>query len=330
MKTEEEFLNNLSPALTTLEGYRNKKIRKYYFFNLLYILGLVLFFSAATITENEPDGYYFLFLGLIMFLIFSYFSRKIKKNYQKNYKQNIIKVFAEKMYPKAIYRPTKFILAYTLKRSKLFNSDKFRGEDYFHGKTDEGLLFQFSEIFVNIDSKREENHVFFQIKCPGYNFSEIIMRPKAPIFSLASLKDSLFNKNNKTVSKQFIPSDFEASYNFTSDAPAISECIFGEEFFKLVHSLNIQNKTELSLSFVKDNMYISVPFEKDFLDTAINESVLQNSFAKDFYHALTSAFTVTEKMSEYIVNLKAELEKIPEEIPDKSPENEPYDHLLEN
>jgi hypothetical protein len=332
MKTEKEFLNNLSPALTDLEAYRNKKIWKYYFFNLLYFLGIVLFFSGVLLLDEGTlsQGYYLLFSGMIVYFTFLFFSRKTKKNYRKNYKQNIIKIFAEKMYPNAVYRPSKFILPYTLKRSKLFHSDKFRGEDYFNGKTDDGLLFQFSEIFLKKDSKREENHVFFQIKCPGYSFSEIMMRPKTLNFSMTSFKDKLFNNNKKTISNPFVLPDFEESYNFTSDNPAVSECVFSEELFTIIQKLNQKTKSLMSLSFVKDNIYIALPFEKDFLDTNIRESVLQNSFAKDFYHELTLTFTIVEQLSEHIAQLKPALDKIPEENPNDSPGNEPYDHLLEN
>jgi len=340
MKTVNEIKKQIEPSLIEIETFREEKLnaakqgRTYYIIPIILGIPIVLF----SIVQEEPALIFFSIAALVVVTVMiSHYKVQVHINaYKKEYKKQILTAFINKLYPEANYFPEKHIDSRTFDISNLFQKhNRYKGEDYFKGKTESGNSFEFSELDVkyrtsgkNSNTRTVFKGLFFVLETNDTIDSEVYVLPDFAEKKFGNTGKyfqktlgGLFN-GSKMVYMEKHP-EFEKEFVVYSKKETDAYRVLSPTMIDAICHLKYNWNVPIHIGFINNKIYIGIPSHKDYFKPTIEKSVREDSLLEEFYNELAACFSVIEDMSE--------IEKLPRDYnPSKNWNDSAYDHLLDN
>lgn len=312
MKTLQEVVPEVKPTLQKLEEYRQQQRQNItgvqiwlWVPGLAFILAIVFVFNA-----KMPLTIGFGFFSFIGFVGILSSTSNNKKRYRFNFKHQIIAAFAKTLYPNIFYSPYQKVAAAHFKAARLFESwNHYNGEDFFKGKTKNGLPFQFSELTVqdyNNANQSTRNNVFrglfFVLEIPQVTHGQIYIFPNkqnsiSGAFSgfFESSFRQMFSHSRRVVMRH---PQFERFFDVYSTNPSVAHKILTKDILDKIYDLSARWRSPVRVSFISNRLYIALPKPGDMFEPNLNLSLLDDRSIYQFYNQLALCFSIVEKFSE--------------------------------
>jgi hypothetical protein len=319
MNTLNDIRRQIDPSLQKIEQERQETLKNISKAKQWYLLPVVLLLVAIVNISFDalPIAALLFFCAIVLFAIIAIYKvAPHKNNYISNFKKEAFSSFLGALYPQAYYAPGNYVPSSLFDRSELFGGyNRYRGEDYFEGKTGQGYSFKFSELDVTDEDTSTDSDgnsqtttrtvfagLFFVLSVPN--------RVEGRIQVLPDTAESTFGKVGKFFQKNlgafFQRSsmvymkghpEFEKEFVVYSKNKEEAYRILSPNLLQAIYDLRYKWKIRLSISFIGHHMYIAMPTNKNFFHPDIKRSVLEDTLLQELYDELALCFAVVEDLS---------------------------------
>ena len=287
------FENEANNKLLKLDKEREKiKLKLIITISILSITVLAFFIGSSFDFEILLGGSFLAFS--IYVLIFSWITKKFKKNY----KNLIVEPLLKKVYPEISFNPNEKIPQYHFNKSDLFRTkyDRYLGEDLIEGEI-EDIEFQCSELDVSkiegSGKNRRRVTIFKGLYTIG-SFNKHFKGHTVVLPDIASnifgsligqwlqskniLRNNLVKMDNIKFEKEFVvysTDEIEARYILT---PAMMNRI-------LIYKKILRNK-KIAISFVEQNIHIAIHTTKNHFEPTYFTSLYNKKNMIDYLQSI--------------------------------------------
>lgn len=310
MKSVEEVKNyyntNLFETIKKFED-RRKRLKKWLIF--FYI---ILVWNAATIyffffynNSHSRDALSFFLAGI--FLIGSFLYKYIRRDYKKEFKEEVIKPLIKAIDSNLNYSANLHIDKNTFIRSKLFSSpDKFSGNDFIIGNIDSTAI-QFSDVHAQRrykDSKgRTKYSTIFQglFIVADFNknfFGDTVVLPDLAQSSFGNLIGSWLQSKNSSRDElvKMDSIEFEKEFVVYSTDQIESRYILTQSFMERILNFKRKVKHDIYISFTQNHLHMAIDYKKDLFEPTMFFSLLDEKVTNEYIEALILATNIVEEL----------------------------------
>jgi hypothetical protein len=196
----------------------------------------------------------------------------------------------------------------------------YDGEDFFKGKTSNGLDFQFSELKVVKYERNDHNWrssedyddyqrtkknvfkgLFFVLEFPEVTHGQIYIFPNQE----NGVWGSFSNFFDKSLRQMFSNSrrvamahpKFERFFDAYSTSPTVAHKILTKDILDKICNLSATWRAPIRLSFISNRLYIAVPWRGNMFEPNLDLSLLDDRSIIQFYNQLAACFSIIEGFS---------------------------------
>ena len=285
------FERKLKPKLAPLETIRLATLKK----KKALTISVGAFFIAILSGIDSTSLLIALFTIMAYCLVTFTFSWD---KYRGSYKKQMMTTLLGEIDKSLIWHKNKFITQTEFEQSGLYHQrvDSYGGEDLICGEL-AGFQVEMSELFVEQIIQRPEGGslkkpifigLFFkaQRRTPFSHFSYILAKENAK----SGIKETLFGHLlSPLIGKKLALPESEFSQYFTvvsSTPDAILQVLTPELMDKLVDYSKQKQGIAISLSFVRQNVYIAIPESRDLFEPKLALAVTDFDVIKGLYQDL--------------------------------------------
>lgn len=300
MKRLQEFRvfynHTIFPELVRMERHRKRLVRLLVFSLLLLLIFLIVQIYANVFLLT-------LFLTIPITFYVGYIGFRIRK-FQQVFKPNIIGLILDFLdnapnYGKLSYDNKKKIEPEVFNKSGIFGKGYpfYRGEDFISGRIGE-MNFELSELDVRrispVSNQLEEvfKGIFISAVFNEETEGSVIIWPrhKKPFISRA-IKDFTW-KDAVNVDDEILNPQFKKHFTVYATEDTYVVGILSDSMQMALMEYVVQNKKDIYISFVNENIYAGISSQKDLLEPNILSSNLSFQGMKEFYQDIELALLV--------------------------------------
>lgn len=313
------YYSELYPRLVSYDNLRKKIIRKHLILNsILALLAIpfLLYFSFSTEISDNANSLvtHFNFIIIPWFLIAVFYFLESTKDYEKNFKIEIIRPMIESMGAHLSYSPFTHIGSYHLQRSHLFEKkiNFVKGSDHIKGRIDD-VYFEFSHVEAYEIIKKEgwfsmpspyDSAVsdadramvfsgFFMVAEFNKHFSDRTVIYSSGGMAQANPFTGLIEKNHLSRIHMDNP-QFERSFNVYGGNSIETHYLLTHSMMeRMLHLKTVVNNT-LFFSFSGGYLYIAVQFGEPIFNVSITRSPLRYGEAKRYFTLLQITLSIID------------------------------------
>jgi len=314
MGFDELYLKKLHPIITNLE-YQRKSIVCSIF---LSIIAAFAFIYLAF--EFFPSFMESLSLEIIIIAMCAVTSigllliAKKHKRYKEHFKNNIIKVLIERLFPGFSFEAKKGISQTTYSSSQLFQKtpDRYKSEDWISG-TVERTPVHFSEVHSQFkttyrtkNGTRTQWHTIFQGVFFVADFNKHIhgrtfVFPDVAEKTMGSFLGGLLQKaatsiDNRGELVKLENVAFEKAFKVLSDNQIEARYILTPKLMEDILKIKTRFKQVPFISFIGNHVYVAIPFKTNFFEASLFSPCTSKNELKGYADLVKSVFTIVEDL----------------------------------
>ena len=250
-------------------------------------------------------------------MIYGFLVSKHETQYVERFKEKVFVQFVKSLYPTVSYTSNQFVSSEKFRQSKLFGSyDRYYGEDFFNGISDNGLEFQFSEIRATettTDSDGDSrtttifDGIFFVLQRSNFVSDPILILPDVAEKSLGLfgkfLQKSIGSWLRKSGNMIYLNEhpEFEKEFVIYSNNEREVERVLSPAILDTIYTLRFRYNNYLRLSFIEDTLFIGLSSTKNFFHPNINKTLLDDNQLNELYDELSMCFSIIEEINNPII-----------------------------
>jgi hypothetical protein len=291
MKSEEEvlafFKSDLQTSLAPLEDFRIKKVRRVK--NILITALLLVILLVISIFTQIPFLIGLCILAIMSSLGFAYETlEKMKITLQGHFKSDILPKILEYLFHQFDYIPNQRIAKSVLTESQLISDEinVVEGEDFMRFKHDEtGIMFCETTVFRRNKSDGPVFHGIFLVASFNKYFQhQTVVLPRSKVSFLSKfINYEIFNIFHEIKLEDV---DFTKKFAVYSTDQVEARYILTPGFMERVLAYRQKVNRKISLSFVNDKMFCTIPNYVNLFEPAIFESFYEFNYFRKSYEAL--------------------------------------------
>ncbi len=300
------YYKTLYPTLQNLEVDR-KDLKK-----RVMITGAVLsaftlfiiFIFSSSIAQNFDI---LIFIGAAYVGLGAGLFKFLAKDYTQEFKQKIIRPLIHAIDKSLSYYPSAHISSSIFNNSTLFEKpDKIEGNDLVKGKID-GTHIEFCDIFAqkidkDIKNNNKNTTIFrglFIIAEFNKNFKgKTVVLPDTAQSSFGDLIGGWLQSNNHARDNLIKMDDnnFEKEFVVYSTDQIEARYILSHLLMKKLLAFKTKSKHPLHVSFIDNNIYLAIEYEKDLFEPSVFRSLLDYKVAMEYIKTLHLAIGIVEEL----------------------------------
>jgi hypothetical protein len=301
------FYNELHPDLQRLEEDRKKLARK--LINVAIAIAFISVFITYAIFNNSSShseaDFAPLFIGGALFM---WTKKLMSKDYTHEFKDTIIHPLIHQIDSSLQYHKTLHIPQGHFERSQLFRNriDRYSGNDLVQGELS-GVNLRFSDVhaeYVTRDSKgRSTWHTIFQGLFIIADFNKdfqgrtSVLPDKAEKL-FGTVIGSWLQRNNMSQEMLVKMDDplFEKHFVVYGTNQVEARYILTHAMMKRLLDFKTRSKVPLYISFVNEQIYLALEYNKDLFEPTIFSSLLEYSLVIEYVSTLQLAIGIIEEL----------------------------------
>lgn len=321
----------IAPALDALETIRKKHKNEHQrrmntFFAVLSMAGVVVAGIVYHVTTDQAVPIPFwvaLVIAVIGMIVASVRANSAVQKFHQEFKGQSYQTVVSNLYPNMTYHPQGMVGSRKFIASKLFSSpDRYNGDDYFKGKTNNGCSIEFSEIHAEQEhtDTDEDGHtttgyttifkgLFFVLQLPEAVQRDIRVLPDSAERGLGKIGKFLqksigsFFRAGKMVYFEEHP-EFEREFVVYSTNEEAARAALTPTVLQDIYELKYKWHHQVRLSFINDKIYLalSIPLSDNLFRTDINQPVGQQAFLQDIVRDIQRCLTTVDHLSNLYQN----------------------------
>jgi len=302
MKSEAEvkefFANELHCELLPLEIYRKRKVKKIRIY--LYVALILAIPLVFGIIQQLGVFIGFVIFGILLTLGYAYETLgKMQDELQEKFKSTALPRLLEFMFHQFNYLPNQRIARSTLVESQLISDEitVVEGEDYMRFKLGEtGIMFCETIVFRRNKSDGPIFHGVFLAASFNKHFKSVtIILPKSKVSFLSKIIKYKIFDTFKIIKLE--DTEFNKEFTVYSTDQVESRYILSTSFMNRLLAYKQKVKRKISVSFVHDKMFCTIPNYINLFEPALFESFYDFSFIQKSYDALKQYTDIVEDLN---------------------------------
>ena len=236
-------------------------------------------------------SFLFTFLAFIIVLLYIAFSKN-RRNYNKLFKEKVIKTFVKEYSSSLEYLPNKNILKLTYIKGEFERPDRFFSEDLIIGTLEDGNKISMAEVESQIGSRDEDGNVEYMTVFYGL-FAEIKLNKT--VLANIKIRKNTFELIKPKDKVEMDSSEFEKIFNVYGTNQIITMQLLTSDVMQMLIDFKEQNKFTPEITIKENNMYIRFDtgevFEANMLKKALDYDTLLK-----YYNIINFTLELTEKI----------------------------------
>ena len=269
---------------TPLEQARNKATN-----GLMTFIFIVI--TIGVMLSVMIKSFLFTFLAFIIVLLYIAFSKN-RRNYNKLFKEKVIKTFVKEYSSSLEYLSNKGISELSYINGEFEKPDRFFSEDLIIGTLEDGNKIAMAEVESEIESRDEEGNVEYTTIFYGL-FAEIKL--DKTILANIKIRKNTFELIKPKDKVEMDSSEFEKIFNVYGTNQIITMQLLTSDVMQMLIDFKEQNKFTLEITIKENNMYIRFDtgevFEANMLKKALDYDTLLK-----YYNIINFTLELTEKI----------------------------------
>ncbi len=303
------YYRDLNPVVKELEKRRQDVKRRVINVSIIaFFIITVAFYALSGIGKGEVNSD--LIVGYVATLVAAYtvIKRFFSKDYVDEFKQRVIRPMVEYIDKDLKYTSKAYVPIGIFRKSRIVTEriDRYSGNDYVRG-TINGVKIEFSDIHaqkVTKDSKGRKNYKtlfeghFLRAEFPKHFIGRTVVLPDLAERTFGSLIGQFLQSNNFERAELVKMDNPEFEKHFVVYATDQIEARYILSHSMMERILRFRKKVghDIALSFVGGEMFVAVYYNKDTLEPAIYESLLNYKIAKEYIETLYFALGIVEEL----------------------------------
>ena len=324
MPTNFEVPSGTAPALESLEAIRLEYLGQYdrrqrWLYASIGILFLAIGAVGFLLYQGQEvpvQQWVFLGGGVVFLIVTAVMVGQTKSKFRKDFKAQAYRQLVETLQPGMTYRPKGQVAASAFRNAQLFGAfDRYRGEDYFTGPTQEGCTVEFSELDVeeeyqstDSDGDTTTNYrtifkgLFFVLHTPRTGHRNIRILPDVAERGIGVLGKMLqksigsFFQRGSMVYFEDHP-EFEKLFVVYSDDEQDAKAVLTLPVLEVIYDLKYQWNGGIQLSFIDDKIYLALSTKRDLFTVDLHQPVKGNQFLSKLNGELEHCFKMVDHLS---------------------------------
>ncbi len=265
--------------------------------------------------------------------VWVWFKTKASREFRTNFKISIIGKILRYINPKYRYSPYGRLDRNEFVSTGIFNRtpERYHGEDLISG-TDDQTEFSFSEVtaqyYVRDQNNRQQLKTLFRGLIFKADFhkhfqSRTVILPDIGEKYLGAFGKALQRLNITRAGMVELESvEFEKEFVVYSDDEIEARYILSPSFMEKLLVCRERLDIDISLSFYKSNIYIAMPFRKDFFEPSIFKTLIDSTKVEEYYEDMKMVLEIIKEL-----NLNTRIwSKVPEFEEEKKKNNNHRNH----
>ena len=269
------------------DSLENKRIavKNYQIISFIIFIGLGVFLA---IMYKYPV---FVFIGIMIWTLIIGFSKK-SRQYNSEFKNNVIKKFVKSYCDTLTYSPERGISSQIYREAEFEHYDRYSSEDYISGILEDGYAIEMAEVHTEDESTDKDGHTTYTTIFYGL-FARVSF-DKAVFGTIKIRKNKLKLFGNKD-RIEMDSGEFEKIYDVYADDKIIAMQLLTADIMQMF--IDFKNKYKISpeLTIRQNKLYIRFAtgnvFEANVLKRALDYDTL-----KKYYDTINFTLRITEKM----------------------------------
>jgi len=287
---------------------KRKKIR----FKILFIIFIVLwnlvtiylFFIPESVKSSEIITFFIAAFAVFCTFIYKY----LKKDYVKEFKQEIIKPLVDKLDENLTYSANLHISKSIFNRSMLFRfPDRFSGNDLIVGRIDDVNL-EFSDIHAQKKYKDNKGRtkystifqgLFIVAKFNKTFYGSTVVLPDLAQSSFGNLIGSWLQENNPN-REELIKLDnveFEKEFVVYSNDQIEARYILTPSLMEKILNFQQNASQDIYISFIQEHIHIAIDYKKDLFEPTVFSSLLNKELFDEYINSLILAVGIVKELN---------------------------------
>ncbi len=297
---DEFYKMSLLPEIRLLDSARKTTINW-----LIFGIGSAIFALINLICAyilHTPFWPTFIFSALVIISIFFY--TKSKDQYIINFKEKIIRLIANQIYPGIVYKPSRSVKAAEYKASGLYRKhyEYYDGNDYMSGVY-KNINFHCSELYTEYVSGTVNGRMitvfkglFLVAEVGAYHHTATFVWPKhEEQFGSGILAEDRLLRIPAVHRIKTSNENFEKLFSVYGNNNTAASAFLSEEMMARMISLNKLLKRQIRFSLVGGRFYLAVPIDRDLLIPSMWHSI-NEAEVKEYYISFLFIFRIMEQL----------------------------------
>lgn len=325
MPISAEQRRTIAPALDALETirqrYKNEHLKRkktvYTVLSMVLVIAGGILFHVLMEQQIPISFWVALLVAVVGWIGASIYAQASVTAFQKEFKGKAYCSVVTTLYPGMTYRPQNGLSIREFNASKLFSRpDRYNGEDYFTGQTENNCTIEFSEIHAEQEHTHTDEDgdtttsystlfkgLFFALHLPQNIQRDIRVLPDTAERGLGKLGKFLqkslgsFFRTGKMVYFEEHP-EFEKEFVVYSTNEQAARNALTTTVLEDIYDLKYEWEHEVRLSFINDRIYLalSMPEGDNLFHVDINQPVDQQEFLYDMVQDIQCCLTMVEHL----------------------------------
>ncbi len=303
------YYKDLNPIVKELEKKREDVKKRIINVSVIaFIVATVVFYAISGIDRGEINFDLLVGYGFILVAGYGFIKKFFSEDYVDEFKQKVIRPLIEYIDSNLKYTSKAYVPIGIFRKSRIVTDriDRYSGNDYVSGVVD-GVKIEFSDILAQKeenDSKGNshyhtvfEGH-FLRAEFPKHFIERAVVLPDFAEKTFGSIVGKFLQSNNfgrADLVKMDNP-EFEKYFVVYATDQIEARYILSHSMMERIIRFRKKVGHDISISFVGGEMFVAVHYNKDTLEPAIYESLLNYKIAKEYIATLYFALGIVEEL----------------------------------